>query len=174
MSDRNDLYADAMLALIYAEGNGNEVQDELFRFARVLEGNDDLRRALSDPHLPVERRQQVVEDLLGGKALPLTGALVSLTVATGRINELPTMVDRLLELVATRGERAIAEVRSAVELTEDQKSRLAAALKQSTGKDVDVVVIIDPTVIGGIVTRIGDTVIDGSIRHRLSQLRESF
>jgi F-type H+-transporting ATPase subunit delta len=61
-----------------------------------------------------------------------------------------------------------------VELTEDQKTRLAAALKQRTGKDVEIIVVIDPSVIGGIVTQIGDTVIDGSVRQRLSQLRESF
>ncbi len=84
------------------------------------------------------------------------------------------MVDKLLELHAAGGEKVVAEVRSAVALTDDQKARLAAALKQRTGKDVDIIVVIDPSVIGGVVTQIGDTVIDGSVRQRLSQLRESF
>ena len=61
-----------------------------------------------------------------------------------------------------------------MELTDDQKTRLAASLKAATGKDVDIVVVVDPSVLGGIVTQIGDTVIDGSVRHRLAQLRESF
>ena len=95
-------------------------------------------------------------------------------VLNRRTHELPGIVENLLDLFAARGEKVVAQVTSAVELTDDQKRRLAEALKQSTGKDVDVVVVVDPSVIGGVVTRIGDTVIDGSVRHRLAQLRESF
>ena len=174
MSDRTDYYAEAFSRLITAEGSSSEVPDELFRFSRVLEANDDLQRTVSDPHIPVERRIQIIEDLLAGKASPLTVSLVSLVVQNGRTNELPRIVERLLELGAAGGEKVVAQVTSAVELTDDQKVRLARALKQSTGQDVDIVVVVDPTVIGGIVTRIGDTVIDGSVRHRLAQLRESF
>ncbi len=174
MSDRSDLYAEAMYRLLAAEGGASEAQDEMFRIARVLEGSDELRDALQDPHVPVERRLQIIEDLLGGKASRLTISLLSLVVVNGRVRELTPMVDRLLELCAASGEKVVAEVQSAVELTDDQKRRLAEALKQSTGKDVEVVVVVDPSVIGGLVTRIGDTVIDGSVRHRLSQLRETF
>jgi F-type H+-transporting ATPase subunit delta len=174
IEQRISLYANAFLDVIAAEGSYNEVQDELFRFSRVVEGNDELRDALNDPHLPAARRQQIVEDLLGGQAFDCTVALVSMVVAAGRGRELPAIVNRLLELTATRGDRHVAEVRSAVELTDDQKARLAASLKAATGKDVDVVVVVDPSVLGGIVTQIGDTVIDGSVRHRLAQLRESF
>lgn len=174
MSDRNDYYAQAFMDLLEAEGGGNEVTDELFRFSRIVEGNEELRDALSDPHIPTERRQQIVEDLLGGRASRVTTGLVSLVVATGRVRDLPQIVDRLLERTAARGDRTVAQVRSAVPLTDDQKARLAEALKKSTGKDVDVVVVVDPEVLGGLVTQIGDTVIDGSVRQRLSQLRESF
>jgi F-type H+-transporting ATPase subunit delta len=173
MSDRSSLYAEAMYTLIEAEGGSNEVQDELFRFSRILESNDELRQTLQDPHLPVDRRVRIVEDLLGGRATGLTTSLVSMVVFNGRVRELASMVSHLLDLCAARGEKVVAEVRSAVELTDDQKAR-AAALKQKTGKDVDIVVVLDPSVIGGIVTQIGDTVIDGSVRQRLSQLRESF
>ncbi len=174
MSDRSNLYADAFFTLIQAEGNANEVTDELFRFSQTVEGSDELRQALTDPHIEVSRRQQIVEDLLGGKATPLTVSLVSMVVANGRVRELPEIVDRLLNRSAAAGEKVIAQVRSAVELSDDQKSRLAAALSQSTGQQVEVVVVVDPSVLGGIVTQIGDTVIDGSVRQRLSQLRESF
>ncbi|MCD9625048.1 ATP synthase F1 subunit delta [Rhabdothermincola salaria] len=174
MSDRIDYYAQAFHNILLAEGSSNEVTDELFRFARILEGNDELRTTLSDVHLPVERRQQIVEDLLGGKATPTTTALVALTVATGRVHSLTDIVGRLLDRTAATDSRVIAQVRSAVPLTEDQKARLAEALAKSIGKEVDIVVIIDPEVLGGLVTQIGDTVIDGSVRQRLSQLRESF
>jgi F-type H+-transporting ATPase subunit delta len=151
----------------------NEAQDELFRFSRIVEGNDDLYATLADQNIPAARRQQIVEDLLDG-AFPSTLGLVSMVVATGRLRDLPTIVDRLLKRTASLTNRTVAEVRSAVELSDEQRKRLTESLKKATGLDVDLVVIIDPTVIGGIVTQIGDTVIDGSIRHRLAQLKESF
>jgi F-type H+-transporting ATPase subunit delta len=174
MTDRCDAYAEAFFSILAAEGSMNEAQDELFRFSRIVEGNDDLYSTLADQNIPAARRQQVVEDLLGGRAFPSTAGLVSLVVATGRLRELPTIVDRLLKRTASLTNRTVAEVRTAVELTDEQRKRLTESLKKATGLDVDLVVIIDPTVIGGIVTQIGDTVIDGSIRHRLAQLKESF
>jgi len=172
--DRSDSYAEAFFAVIGAEGALNEAQDELFRFSRIVEGNDELYSTLADPHLPVARRQQIVEDLLGGRAYPSTSGLISLVVATGRIRDLPTIVDRLLKRTASLTQKTVAEVRSAVDLTDEQRKRLAESLKKATGHDVDIFVVIDPTVLGGIVTQIGDTVIDGSVRHRLAQLKESF
>ena len=172
--DRTTAYAEALFAVARSEGPLAEVEDELFRVAQVIRGNDELRDKLADPHIPVAIRQQIVEDLLAGKASPLTSSLVSTVVANGRVRELPEIVERLLDINAATGEKVIAQVRSAVELSDDQKSRLAAALAASTGKQVEVVVEVDPSVLGGIVTQIGDTVIDGSVRQRLSQLRESF
>jgi F-type H+-transporting ATPase subunit delta len=174
MTDRCDAYAEAFFAILAAEGSMNEAQDELFRFSRIVEGNDDLYSTLADQNIPVARRQQIVEDLLGGRAFASTVGLISLVVATGRLRELPTVVDRLLTRTASLTNRTVAEVRTAVELSDEQRKRLTESLKKATGLDVDLVVIIDPTVIGGIVTQIGDTVIDGSIRHRLAQLKESF
>jgi F-type H+-transporting ATPase subunit delta len=174
MTDRCDAYAEAFFSILVAEGSMNEAQDELFRFSRIIEGNDDLYATLADQNLPVARRQQIVEELLGGRAFPATLGLVSLVVATGRIRDLPTIVDRLLKRTASLTNRSVAEVRTAVELTDEQRKRLTESLKKATGLDVDLVVTIDPTVIGGIVTQIGDTVIDGSVRHRLAQLKESF
>jgi F-type H+-transporting ATPase subunit delta len=174
VSDRCDQYAEAFFEVMMAEGNVNEAQDELFRFSRIVEGNDELYKTLADQALPAGRRQQVVEELLAGKAFPSTIALVSLVVTTGRIRDLPTIVDRVLQRTASLTNRTRAVVRSAVDLTDDQQKRLAESLKQATGHDVDIYVVIDPTVIGGIVTQIGDTVIDGSVRHRLARLKDSF
>ena len=174
MRERAELYADAFYAIILAEGNANEVQDELFRFSQAIEGNDALREALNDPHIPAARRQQIVEDLLGDQAFATTSALVSLVVGAGRARDLPAIVGHLLDKTASLTSSVIAEVRSAVDLNQDQKDRLAIAIKSATGQDVDIVVIVDPTVLGGVVTQIGDTVIDGSVRHRLAQLKESF
>jgi F-type H+-transporting ATPase subunit delta len=159
--DRSHAYAEALLAVARSEGNLAEVEDELFRFARVLEANDDLRTTLTDASLPVSRRQQIVEDLLDGQANAVTTALVSMVVGTGRSRDLPAIIDELVKLSAAEGNREVAEVRSAVPLSDDQKQRLAAALEAQTGKKVELKVIIDPTVLGGLVAQVGDTVIDG-------------
>jgi hypothetical protein len=101
MTDRIDLYTEAFYAVIVAEGQINEVQDELFRFSQSLEGNDELRNALSDPHYPSALRQQIVLDLLGGRATDTTLALVSLVVSTGRIKDLSSIVGALLKRTAS-------------------------------------------------------------------------
>jgi len=172
-ANRTQAYAAAMYAVANAEGQLSSVGDELFTLARAIEGNDALRDALGDPHLPAERRQQIIEELLGSRSSDVTLGLASLAVATGRGREIPAIVDALLKMSATEEGRQVAEVRSAIALTEDQQERLAASLTEATGHRVDVRVVVDPTVIGGLVVRVGDQVIDGSIRHRMAQLRDS-
>ena len=169
---RVEAYANALLEVSRAEGHLAEIEDELFRFARTFEGSDELRTALTDPVLPAQRRVALVEDLLGGKALQTSSALASFIVAAGRAGDLPAIIDRFVELAAAEQRRAVAEIRSAIELTPDQTDRLREALNRATGKDVEVKVVVDPSVLGGIVARVGDLVIDGSVRHRLEQLRE--
>ena len=166
-------YAAAMYAVANAEGQLASVADELFALARAIEDNDALRDALGDAHLPAERRQQIIEELLGSRSSDVTLGLASMVVASGRGRELPAIVDALLELSAHQEGRQVAEVRSAIDLTEEQRTRLAAALKDATGNEVDVRVVVDPAVVGGLVVRVGDQVIDGTVRHRLAQLRES-
>ena len=172
-ADRTRAYATALYAVAHAEDQVSSTGDELFTVARAIEGNDALRDALGDPHLPAERRQQIIEELLGSRSSDVTLALASMVVAAGRGRELPDIVDALLELSGAQVGRQVAEVRSAIDLTEDQQQRLAASLKTATGSDVDVRVVVDPTVVGGLEVRVGDQVIDGTVRRRLSQLRES-
>ena len=172
MSERAEAYASALLAVARAEGNLAEVEDELFRFARTFEGSDELRMALTDPSLPAERRIAVVEELMGGKALRVSTALAAFVVSAGRAGELPAIVDSFVAKAAEERSHEIAEVRSAVSLDASQRERLAEALNRATGKRVEIKVIVDPSVLGGVVARIGDTVIDGTVRHRLEQLKE--
>ena len=170
MSDTIDAYAAALLAVLRAEGDTG-ADDEILRFAQAVEANDELRNTLSNPGIPAATRQQIVEDLLGGKASAVTVAAVSLVVGAGRGDDLPAIARALVARKAAASGREVAEVRSAVALTADQTQRLAASLKQATGKDVDIRVTVDPSVLGGIVTTIGDTVIDGSVRSRLAQVK---
>ncbi len=172
MSDnRIDGYARALFEIARAEGTLDEVEDELFRFARSYESSDELRNALTDEQIPAARRQAIVEDLLGGKATSTTTQLVGMVIGAGRGRDLPAIVDRLVARASSSRNLELAEVRSAVPLTSDQETRLAAALANATGKQVNLKVVVDPSVLGGLVATIGDTVIDGSVRTRIDQLK---
>lgn len=172
MSDaRIDGYARALFEVARAEGTLDEVEDELFRFARSYESSDALRNALTDEQIPAGKRQAIVEDLLGGKATPTTTQLVSMVVGSGRGRDLRAIIDKLVARASSSKQLELAEVRTAVPLTQDQETRLAAALANATGKQVNLKVVVDPSVLGGIVATIGDTVIDGSVRTRIDQLK---
>jgi F-type H+-transporting ATPase subunit delta len=173
MPDRVDGYAQGIFEIARSEGSLDTVENELFQFSQVFEGNEQLREKLTDQSLPVEKRQAIVEDLLDRKAAPLTVNLISFLVGAGRARELPEIVNRLVERVAAERQRAVAEVRTAVDLDAEQRRRLTQALERATGKQIELKVIVDPSVMGGVVARVGDTVIDGSVRHRLNQLQDS-
>jgi F-type H+-transporting ATPase subunit delta len=171
--DRIDAYAHAMLEIARTEERLPQVEDELFRFGRIIEGNDDLRMALANPGLPADQRATIVDELLENRALQVSRALVSMVVGAGRGHDLPAIISRFVELVAESRQHEVAEVRTAKPLSDAEVQKLAEALSRATDKNIEVKVIIDPTVMGGIVATIGDTVIDGTVRHRLEQLKES-
>ena len=166
-------YAAAIFELARGEGVLERVENELFLVARALEGSDDLRDALSDPRLPMERKQAVIDDLLVARAHHLTVAFVSFAVGLGRGGDLMAIADQLTARSAEARDRAVAEVRSAVPLDDETVDRLARALAARIGNQVEVRVVVDESVLGGLVARVGDTVIDGSVRTRLERLREA-
>lgn len=171
---RSTAYAEALLALAAAEGDVQAVTDELFAVAQAVESDEQLRATLTDVRLPAERRAQVIEDILEGKATGTTIALASMVVANGRGGDLPDIAREMARIAAEGTGAVVAEARSAVALTDEQVSRLESALTAKLGRTVTVRNIVDETVMGGVVTQIGDEVIDGSVRSRLNQLREAF
>lgn len=165
-------YAQALFAVAEAEGDLEQVEDELYRFGKTVESQPELRDALTDPALPLDRKRAVLEELLGDKASPHTSNLLTFLVEQGRARDLQRIVTALAEVAAERRRKAVAEVRSAVPLDEDQRARLAEALSKATGKDIELKVLVDPGVIGGVVARVGDQVFDGSVRRKLEIARE--
>jgi F-type H+-transporting ATPase subunit delta len=132
-----------------------------------------LRAALTDPRLPLERKQGIVDDLLGGKTSSLAINLVNFVVGVGMTSDLPAIADRLAERAAAERNKVLAEVRTAVELDEETIGRLGESLSRATGKDVEVKTVVDPSIVGGIVAKVGDIVIDGSLSNRMQELRET-
>ena len=172
MTERIEAYAHGLLEIAQSEGRLDDVEDELFRFARIVEGNDELRMALASPGLSAERRAAIVDELLEGRVHTLTRAIASFVVGAGRGHDLPAIILRFTELAAETRQHELAEVRSATPLDDAQLARLADVLSRATGKRVEVKVVVDPAVMGGLVATIGDTVIDGTVRHRLEKLKE--
>lgn len=172
MSDaRIEGYARALFEIASAEGTLDKVEDELFRFARAFEASDALRSALTDELIPPAKRLAIVEDLLGARASTTAVQLISMVVGAGRGRDLPAIIDQLVARASANKQQEVAEVRSAVELTADQQTRLAAALAKATGKQLNLKVVVDPSVLGGLVATVGDTVIDGTVRTRIDQLK---
>ena len=172
MSERTEGYAGAVVAIAEAEDVLDRVTSELASVGRAASGNEELRRVLSDRTVPASRRIGIVEDLLADQASPVTLNVVAMLVGAGRGGDLEAIADEALELAAaTRGE-AVAEVRSAVALSDEQIDRVAEALSRASGRNVTVHVVVDPEIIGGLTAQIGDTVFDGSVRTRLDKMKE--
>ncbi len=165
-------YAQALFSIAEAEDALESVGDELFRFARALETENSLRESLTDPALPVERKKAVLQEILGEKVSQHTVSILGFLVEQGKARELGRIVDELVSLAAERGKAAVAEVRTAIPLEADHQRRLAEALEKATGKKVELKVVVDPSVVGGVVARVADQVIDGSIRKRLELAKE--
>lgn len=175
MADREALvrgYAQAILSVAEAEGELDTTVDQLYAFGKELEREGRLREALIDPDLPVQNKRALVADVLGEGANPNVVNAIGLLLEQGRGRELADVLDALADLAAERRRHVVAEVRSAVPLDATQRQRLAEALSRASGRTVDVKVVVDPTVIGGVVARIGDEIFDGSVRTRLDDARE--
>ncbi len=175
MAERDRLiqgYAQALFAVAEAEGNLEDVEDELFRFGKIVESQPELRELLTDPGLPADRKKAVVRELLGNKASSQTVSLVGFIVDQGRSKDIMKITDALAELAARQRQRAVAEIRTAVPLDDERRQRLVDALSRATGRDVEVKTVIDPSVIGGVIARVGDQVFDGTIRRKLEMARE--
>lgn len=163
----------ATAAMRAAEGAGelDDVEDELFRFSRLLQREPALRAALTDPGLPADRKTGLVRQLLSGKARDTTVRLVEVAVTRRHGRSIEDVLDELSALAARRRERFVAHVRAAVPLERRQLDRLQGALSRLYGRPVQVQLDVDPSVIGGVQVRVGDDVLDGTIARRLDTAR---
>jgi F-type H+-transporting ATPase subunit delta len=165
-------YARALFAVADAEGELDRVEDELYRFGKSVEDQPKLREALIDPSLPPDRKIAVIREILENKASRHTIALLGFLVEEGRTKDLPAILESLAQVVAVQRSKAVAEVRSAVPLDEQRRTKLAKALSKASGKDVELKVLVDPSLVGGILARVGDQVFDGSVRRKLEMARD--
>jgi F-type H+-transporting ATPase subunit delta len=164
-------YVQAVVALARGEGALDTVEDELLTLARAVEGDDELRRRLTDAQLPVANRLTFVESAALRAAHPVTRTALAMIITAERAGELGTIAHEVARAAAAGRDEEFAEVHVAVALDEPRKAALKQALERATGKKLDLKVYVDESVVGGVRARIGDTVIDGSLARRLDDLR---
>ena len=170
--ERLDGYATALLAPVQGEAALTNIEDELFRFMRIVGSSEELGGALSNRAVPQSARHSLVEDLLRGKTTDTTALLAAYVTQVGRPRDYEALLGFVVDRVASENNRRLAAVRAPIELDEAQRNHLAQALSRLVGHSVDVRTTVDPAVLGGFVATIGDTVVDGSARHRLEILKE--
>ena len=161
----------ALLIAAEAEGALDDVEDELFRFGRIVDREPALRSALTDPGVPVDRRLPLLHGLVEDRTRPDTVRLLDRVVTDPLGWSFDRALEQAVSLAARRRQELLAVVRVAAALTEQQVTRLSEALSRSRGQHVRVQVDVDPAVLGGAVVTIGDEVIDGSIARRIDTVR---
>lgn len=156
-----------------AERNGelDDVEEQLFRFGRILDGSPDLQTMLDSPLTQAADRIAVINRLLAGKTAELTRSLLTALAADTRGRTFAHGVNDLVEQAADRRDKIVAVITSPVELNTEQRNRAVAALTRIYGRPVTAHVQVDPSLKGGMKVRVGDEVIDGSVSGRLSELR---
>jgi F-type H+-transporting ATPase subunit delta len=167
----DELAAQALFGMAEQVDVLDEVEDELFRFGRILDREPALRRALTDPSLPEDRKTELLAELLGDKVQVATLALVREVVLRPRGRTIDRGLEDYGRLAAARRERLVAQVRTAVPLSSKQLERLGASLEARLGHRVHLNVEVDPGLVGGLTVRVGDVLFDGSIAHRLAVAR---
>ncbi|WP_415951763.1 F0F1 ATP synthase subunit delta [Streptomyces sp. KLOTTS4A1] len=148
-------------------GKLDGVEDELFRFGRIVASDTGLRAALTDRTAPKSAKSELLRSLLGGRAEATTERLVTRLVTAPRGRSLEAGLESLSKLAAERRNRMVAVVTSAVPLSDAQKQRLGGALAKLYGREMHLNLDVDPTVLGGIRVQVGDELINGSIQDRI-------
>ena len=165
-------FADAMLDEVETS-NFDEIEDELFRWARTIDANLELRRLLLDRDAPLASRTGTVEALLAGKVNDVTLHLALFTIGGGRPRDVVGTLDFLVDYVAKARDWRVARVHSARPLDDENRTDLIRSLTTLTGKNVELQVAEDPSLLGGVLVEIGDLRLDATTRGRLGALRDA-
>ena len=161
----------AELASAERAGRLDAVEDELFRFSRIVSADPGLRDAVSVRTSDEGRKAELVRRLLGGRAAPETVRLAVQAATAPRGLRTEQVLERYVEAAAARREQLVAHVVAALPLTEEQRGRLTAVLRRQYGRDVRINLDVDPDVVGGLRVQVEGEVVDGTVRHRLEEAR---
>lgn len=166
----HDLGVQALLRSAATAGEGGAVEDELFRLGRIVAGDPQLEQALSDRARPVADRVGLLRTLITGKVNPVTEKLALDAIERSDLQPADALA-ALADTAAHIGGRRVAHVRAAAALTDEQRAKLAGDLEADLGSPVTLHVDVDPALLGGVVVRVGNEQIDGSIAGKFDAVR---
>jgi F-type H+-transporting ATPase subunit delta len=161
------LATEASLDAAEVRGELDDVEDELFRFGRIVSSDRELGRILSDRKAQAGGKAALLDRLLARKVSPVTEQLLRNVLTGPHIGHAENAIERLSDVASRRRGQSVARVTTAVALTAEQEQRLTEVLGRIYGRTVGLQVTVDPSVLGGLIVQVGDEVIDGSIAHRL-------
>ena len=167
------LARNAAFGVAEKDGSLDRVEDELFRFGRILDREPELARLLSDSATPADKRVGLLHEVAGQKVATVTATLLEQAVRTQRSRNLDVAAEELSELAAARRDRYVAHVRTSVRMTGEQEQRLTESLTRLYGRPISLQVELDPDLLGGLVVRVGGELIDGSVAGRLAAARRA-
>ncbi|OLS98071.1 F0F1 ATP synthase subunit delta [Pseudonocardia sp. CNS-004] len=163
----------ALLAVAEKEGSLDDVEDELFRFGRVLDREPELSTLLTDAARPADGRVALLDQLVRNKVSPVAAALLQQSVRLPRARHLDVVSEELAELAAARRDRSVARVTTPVVLSPEQEQKLTDSLARLYGRPMSLQIELDPGLLGGLVVQVGGEVIDGSVASKLAAARRS-
>ena len=176
MAKRNDIargYAESLYGLARLEEVADVLSDQLFDIKKGIAASTDLRNFLDDATIPAAEKKKALGEIISAKVSPLLRNCVDTLIDMNRAELIQEVAETYITFVEEKKNRIIAEVTSVVELTPEEREKLAVELGKATGKNVSVKTVVDDSVLGGLVIRIEDKVIDLSLRKKLNDLRGS-
>ena len=165
-------YAEALFLLACEQGKSEEYLSNLRLVGDTIKGEEEFLLLLRSPNLSEKEKEGIIDDVFGGALLKDTVSFLKLLCQKGRVELLPLCIDDFERLYNEVNRVVVAEVTSAVALTEQEKERLIASLEKKTGHKVELSCRVDAEILGGIIVRTEDAVLDGSLKHKIHSMKE--
>lgn len=165
------VYGDALFAAALEAGRMDEMYEEICELRKILGENEDLQKLLDNPKIIREEKESVIENIFRGRVSDEIVELMKLMIAKGRYSQIESVFDYVIGLVKEEKKIGIAYVASALPLTGDQKANIIRRLLDTTKyEQFEMNYSVDKSLIGGVAIRIGDRVVDSSIKTKLYEL----
>ena len=167
----NTGYARALFEMAQAEGVVSRVAEELYRLGALLKGNPELLQFLKDPNIQPEGKRRALSDLFQGRVHPLVLTTLITLSDQDRGGRVLHVIEEFTAIADAARQKVTGEVTTAIALDGATLGRLVTGLNRVTGKSVQLFQKVDPAILGGAIIKVGEQIIDGSLRRKLDQLQ---
>lgn len=165
-------YAEALFQVVRAEESLDRVEEELTRLKNGLESNAEVKEFLSNLQISPEGKKSALFQIFGEKVSTITSNWINLVIDQGRQRRLPNIIEAFFALAQESREKITAEVITSVPLSEDLVQRLEKELSRASKKQVFLKPMVDESILGGVIVKIENKIIDGSVKHRLEEMKQ--